>query len=327
MNKKLVIIATTGILFLVIGMMASMLIGAKDIPMKEVLGAILGQTDGINAQLVREIRAPRMFCSLLVGGMLALTGTMMQGVLRNPISEPSIMGVTQGATLAVAISAVSPLIGGMYGNFFMALLGSAISGVLILLFSMRNASMRSLSKILLAGTALSTFFLSLASVVALLGNRSQELAFWIAGGFRQANWLQVLFLLVIGGIFSIASLMLSGKINLINLGDEVAIGLGTSPERVKMLTILFLIPICGVCVAVAGNIGFIGLFVPHIIRKIIGNDYRKLMPLSFLWGSVILIFADILARKLMAPYELPVGLFTACFGVPVFLMLVRKERK
>lgn len=327
MNKKLVIVATTGILFLIVGMMASMVIGAKDIPINEVLGLILGQTEGINRQLVLEIRAPRMFSSLLVGGMLALTGTMMQGVLRNPISEPSIMGVTQGATLAVAISAVSPLIHGIYGNFFMALLGSAISGVLILLFSMKNATMRSLSKILLAGTALSTFFLSLASVVALLGNRSQELAFWIAGGFRQVSWLQVIFLVVIGGGFSIASLFLSRKINLVNLGDEVAIGLGTSPEKVKMLTILFLIPICGICVSVAGNIGFVGLFIPHIMRKLIGNDYRKLMPLSFLWGSVILIFADILARKVMAPYELPVGLFTACIGVPVFLLLVRKERK
>ena len=120
---------------------------------------------------------------------------------------------------------------------------------------------------------------------------------------------------------------LSGKINLVNLGDEVAIGLGISPEKVKLLTILCIIPICGVCVAVAGNIGFVGLFVPHIIRKLIGNDYRKLMPVSFLWGSVILLFADILARKLMAPYEMPVGLFTACIGVPVFLMLVRKEKK
>ena len=327
MNKKLVLLTTVGVLFLIAGMFASMVIGAKDIPLHDVWNGIFRQAEGINGQLVREVRAPRMLSSLLVGGMLALTGAMMQGVLRNPISEPSIMGVTQGATLAVAIATVSPFIGGMYGNFLMGLLGSAISGVLILLFSMKNASMRSLSKILLAGTAMSTFFLSLASVVALLGNRSQELAFWVAGGFRQANWLQVAFLVIIGGICSILAMTLSGKINLVNLGDEVAIGLGISPEKVKLLTILCIIPICGVCVAVAGNIGFVGLFVPHIIRKLIGNDYRKLMPVSFLWGSVILLFADILARKLMAPYEMPVGLFTACIGVPVFLMLVRKEKK
>ena len=173
---------------------------------------------------------------------------------------------------------------------------------------------------------MSTFFLSLASVVALLNNRSQELAFWAAGGLRSAGWMQVLFLTVIGGGFGILSLILSGKINLISLGDEAAAGLGASPEKIRLQTILYTIPICAVCVAAAGNIGFIGLFVPHILRKITGSDYRILMPLSCLYGGSILVLADILARTLSAPYELPVGLFTACIGVPVFLLLVRKER-
>ena len=328
MNKKVVAFTIIGMICLVAGILVSISIGAKDISVEEIYNAIFHYDGGLNHhQLIREVRAPRMLSALLVGGMLALTGAMMQGVLKNPISEPSIMGVTQGATLAVAIASVSPVIRGMYGNFFMGLLGSFLSGILILLFSMKSAANQSISKILLAGTALSTFFLSLASVVALLGNRSQELAFWIAGGFRQANWLQVGFLVVIGGGFTIVALCMSSKINLINLGDEIAIGLGVSPERIKLITILCLIPICGVCVSVAGNIGFVGLFIPHIIRKLVGSDYRVVMPLSFLWGSVILLVADIFARTLMAPYELPVGLFTACIGVPVFLMLVRKENR
>lgn len=327
MKIKIGILTAVGVLLLFIGMIASIHIGAKNIPLNEVYRAIVLPDDSINAQLVREVRLPRMLCAVLTGGMLALTGTMMQGVMRNPIAEPSVLGVTQGASLAVAISAVSPVISGVYSNFFMALIGAFISGILILLSTMQRASNQSISRILLAGTAMSTFFLSLASVVALLGNRSQELAFWIAGGFRQAGWTQVFFLLIIGGFFSIASLLLSGKINLICLGDEAATGLGISPEKIKLFTILYLIPICGVCVATAGNIGFIGLFIPHIIRKVIGNDYRTLMPLSFLYGSIILVFADIAARTISAPYELPVGLFTACIGVPVFLLLVRKEKR
>ena len=328
MNKKVVALTVIGMICLVAGIFASISLGAKEISIGEIYNAIFHYTESeLNQQLIREVRAPRMLSALLVGGMLALTGAMMQGVLKNPISEPSIMGVTQGATLAVAIASVSPVISGMYGNFFMGLFGSFLSGVLILLFSMRSAGNQSLSKILLAGTALSTFFLSLASVVALLGNRSQELAFWIAGGFRQANWGQVGVLVTIGGTFSVLALCMTGKINLINLGDEVAVGLGVSPEKIKLFTILCLIPICGVCVSAAGNIGFVGLFIPHIIRKIIGSDYRIILPLSFLWGSVVLVVADIFARMLMAPYELPVGLFTACIGVPVFLMLVRKENR
>lgn len=326
MKIKLRIITVAGVLLLFVGMFASIHIGAKNISAEEIYHAFFQYEDTLNDQLVRNIRLPRMLCAVLTGGMLALTGTMMQGVLRNPIAEPSIMGVTQGATLAVAISSVVSIAGGAYGKFLMALLGAFVSGGLILAFTISRASGQSVSRILLAGTAMSTFFLSLASVVALLGNRSQELAFWVAGGLRQTGWIQVGILIGVGGIFSIAAIFLSKKINLISLGDEVAIGLGVSPEKVKIHTILYLIPICAICVATAGNIGFIGLFVPHIIRKWIGNDYRNLMPLSFLYGSMILVFADIAARTISAPYELPVGLFTACIGVPVFLLLVRKEK-
>lgn len=327
MKRNTIILTAAGVLLLFAGMILSVHIGAKNIPVSEIYRAFFHYDDSLNAKLIREVRLPRMFLSILVGGMLSLAGTMMQGIMRNPIAEPSVMGVTQGATLAVSIAAVSSLVSGVYGNFFMALLGAAGSGMLILIFTMGKASNQSISRILLAGTALSTFFLSLASVVALLGNRSQELAFWVAGGLRQAGWVQVGIVASAGGFFSILAFASAAKINIISLGDDAAAGLGISPERVKLRIILYLVPICGVCVAAAGNIGYLGLFVPHIIRKLTGNDYRRLMPLSFLYGSTILLLADIAARTISAPYELPVGLFTACMGVPVFLMLVRKEKR
>lgn len=326
MKTKIRIITAAGLLLLFAAAFASVHTGAKSIPASDIYHAIFQYEGTLDDQLIRDIRLPRMLCAVLTGGLLALTGTMMQGVLRNSIAEPSIMGVTQGATFAVAVSSVSPVLSGIYANFFMALLGASLSGILILLFTIRSTANRSISRILLAGTAMSTFFLSLASVTALLNNRSQELAFWAAGGLRSAGWMQAAFLTVIGGGFGVLSLLLSGKINLISLGDETAAGLGVSPERIKLQTILYTIPICAVCVASAGNIGFVGLFVPHILRKLTGSDYRILMPLSCLYGSSILVLADILARTLSAPYELPVGLFTACIGVPVFLLLVRKER-
>lgn len=327
MKRNTIILAAAGVLLLFVGILLSICIGAKTIPLSEIYQGIFHYDDSLNAQLVREVRLPRILSAVLIGGMLALAGTMMQGIMRNPIAEPSVMGVTQGATLAVSVAAVSSFAGGIYGNFIMALLGAAISGALILLFTMKNASNQSISRILLAGTAMSTFFLSLASVVALLGNRSQELAFWVAGGLRQTGWVQVGVVAVVGGIFCLFAFAAAGKINIISLGDDAAAGLGISPEKVKLRIILYLIPICGVCVATAGNIGYLGLFVPHIIRKLVGNDYRRLMPLSFLYGSLILVLADIAARTISAPYELPVGLFTACLGIPVFLILVRKEKR
>lgn len=209
--------------------------------------------------------------------------------------------------------------------FPMAIFGAAISGLLIFSFSLKKGIRQDLSLLLLAGTALSMLFLSLASIFALLQNRSQELAFWIAGGFRNISWFHVHGFIVIAIIAFLAIFFLAQKINLLSLGDEAAIGLGISPNKIRRYVLLLMIPICAICVASAGNIAFVGLFIPHILRKIIGNDYRSLLPLSFLYGGVLLLFADVLARTISAPYELPVGLFTAFLGIPVFLLQVRKE--
>lgn len=271
------------------------------------------------------MRIPRVLCAALTGGMLALSGAMIQGIMRNPIADPSIMGITQGAALAISLSNIFPIISGIYSNFFMALIGASISGILIFLFAI-NTYNQNISRVLLASTAISTLFLSLASMIALLKNKSQELAFWISGTFNQSGWIQVLFLIIIGGIFCIASFFMCENLNLLNIGDESATGIGISPSKIKLKTIIFLIPICAVCVATAGNINFVGLFVPHIIRKIIGNNYKNIVPLSFLYGSILLTFADILSRTILTPYELPIGLFTTLIGLPIFLLLVRKEK-
>ena len=326
MKRKVAILAAVGILVLLAGMMLSVMLGAKELSIQQVFHGIFGFEGSLDDQLARDVRLPRMLLSVLVGGMLAIGGALMQGILRNPIAEPSVLGVTQGATLAVAVSSVSSLAGGAYGNFVMALAGAAVSGGLILLFSMHRASNQNFSRILLAGTAMSMFFLSMASVLALVGNRSQELAFWVAGGFRTSSWPAVAVLSFTGAAAMLVSVLLAGKINLLAMGDEMALAVGILPEKVKRQTIMIVVPICAVCVAVAGNIGFVGLFVPHIVRKIVGNDYRALIPLSFVFGAAVMVFADIAARMLMAPYELPVGLFCAFIGVPVFLMLVRKEK-
>ncbi len=327
MSRKIKLITIVGVLLLLAGIIFSIQTGAKDISTQEVLKALFHFEGTLNDQLIVGVRLPRMLAGVLVGGMLAMSGSMMQGVMRNPLADPSLLGVTQGATLAVAISSVFFMQGGFIGTFFLALLGALIGGVLLLAFTIKSVYKQGITRILLAGTAMSMFFLSLASVVALLGNHSQELAFWVAGGLRQVTWFQIVILVIIGGLFSVAAYTLSRKINILSMGDEVAIGLGVSPEKIKIQTILFMLPICAVCVAIAGNIGFVGLFIPHIVRKLTGNDYRTLMPLSFLYGGIVLVFADIAARTISAPYELPIGLFSACLGVPVFLLLVQKEKK
>ncbi|WP_312494290.1 FecCD family ABC transporter permease [Anaerosporobacter sp.] len=325
MNKKAVAFISTCSIIAITGLVVAISAGAKSIPLQTVWNSIFHYEDILDMQLVRDVRIPRVICTALVGGILGVTGAMMQGVTRNPIAEPSLMGITQGATLAIAIAGASQSIYGLLGNTVAAFIGALFSGLLVLAFSMKNARNMNLSRLLLAGTALSTFFISMATIIALLTNKSQNLAFWVSGGFRAVTWNSVKLVLVVGGIAAVIALFMAPKINVVNLGEDVCIGLGENPVKIRMFTLLLLIPMCAVCVAVAGNIAFIGLIVPHIVRKLLGQDYRMIMPVSFLFGATLVIWADVLARLVNQPYETPIGLFTSLVGVPLFIWMIRKE--
>ena len=325
MNKKVTLLVTLCSLFAIIGLIVAICAGAKSIPLQTVIDSIFHYEDILDMQLVRDVRIPRAICTAFIGGLLGITGAMMQGVTRNPVAEPSLMGITQGATFAIALMGASSGLLGLFGYMFGAFIGALVSGTLVLLFSMKSARHMNMSKLLLAGTALSTFFISMATVIALLTNKSQNLAFWLAGGFRATTWASVQLVLIVGVLTTILALFLAPKINVVNLGEDVCIGLGENPNRIRMQTLLLIIPMCAVCVAVAGNIAFVGLIVPHIIRRWVGQDYRVIMPLSFLFGSTLVIWADVLARLVNQPYETPIGLFTSLVGVPLFIWMVRKE--
>ena len=325
MNKKTFILVLGCSIVAIIGLIVAICAGAKSIPLQTVWDSIFHYEDVLDMQLVRDVRIPRAICTAFVGGLLGITGAMMQGVTRNPVAEPSLMGITQGATFAIALLGMSSSLYGLLGNTLAAFVGAIISGLLVLAFSMKSARNMNMSRLLLAGTALSTFFISMATVIALLTNKSQSLAFWITGGFRAVTWNSVMLLLIVGGMTTIIALFLAPKINIVNLGEDVCIGLGENPVKIRMITLLLIIPMCAVCVAVAGNIAFVGLIVPHIIRKLLGTDYRVIMPVSFLGGAMLVIWADVLARLVNQPYETPIGLFTSLVGVPLFIWMVRKE--
>ena len=325
MNKKVISLVSFCSLFAIIGLVVAICAGAKSIPLQTVWESFFHYEDVLEMQLVRDVRIPRAICTAFVGGLLGITGAMMQGVTRNPVAEPSLMGITQGAMFAVAMVGTSSTLYGLFGNMIAALIGALVSGVLVLLFSMTSARNMNLSRLLLAGTALSTFFISLATIIALLTNQSQNLAFWISGGFRATTWESVKLVSIVGGIGTVVSLLLARKINTLSLGEEVCIGLGQNPVKIRLYTLLLIIPMCAVSVAVAGNIAFIGLIVPYIVRKVVGSDYRLIMPISFLGGATLVIWADVLARLVNQPYETPIGLFTSLVGVPLFIWMVRKE--
>lgn len=325
-SKRLSIFLICSLLLLEVGLVLAVRLGSVHIAFSDIFNSIFNYSENLELMLVRDVRIPRALSVLMTGGILGVTGAMIQGVTRNPIAEPSILGVSQGATLVIAIFYAAG-IGITTKNVMIAsFIGALITGLIVLGFISKKANNNSIAKILLAGTAMSTFFISLTTVIGLLTNQSQMIGFWVSGGFRNATWADFKLVFIVGIIGLIITMILSPKINILNLGDDVAIGLGESPEKIRFITLMVMIPMIAAAVAVGKNIAFVGLIIPQVVRKILGEDYRKNIPCSFLLGAVLLTYADIAARMLFNPYETPIGVFTAIIGIPFFISVARKER-
>ncbi|MGL4109091.1 FecCD family ABC transporter permease [Clostridium sp. LP20] len=321
-----------GIILLVIGIGISISLGAKDISLGTIVNSLFSNENDVNIKIIRDVRIPRAIAAALVGGFLAVAGAIMQGITRNPIAEPSVMGITQGATFTIALAfvlqKVMPTLAiGSFSLMIFAFLGASISGLLVYFVSSRSARKVDPVKLALAGTAMGTLLISLALGIAMYFNLSQQLSFWISGGLVSAKWEGVQLLLLVGGIGTILAMIMAPKITILSLGEEVAIGLGQKTNRVRFVSILIVILLTGASVSVAGNIVFVGLIVPQIAKKIVGADYKYIIPSSLVLGGVLLVYGDIIARMINPPYETPIGSLTALLGVPVFIYLVRKGER
>lgn len=325
-NKHTIIFIMSSLLLLIGGLILAIRLGSVPISFKDIWSSIFHYNETLELMLVRDVRIPRALAVLLTGGILGVTGSMIQGVTRNPIAEPSILGVSQGATLVIAIFYATGITISTKNVMIASFIGALVTGMIVLGFISKKANNQSITKILLAGTAMSTFFMSLTTIIGLLSNQSQMIGFWVSGGFRNASWADFTLVFITGIIGLIIAILLAPKINILNLGDDVAIGLGQNPEKIRAVTLMLMIPMCAAAVAVGKNIAFVGLIVPQIVRKMLGEDYRRNIPCSFLLGAVLLTYADIAARMLFNPYEIPIGIFTALIGVPFFISVARKER-
>lgn len=325
-SRKTVFV-TSVILLLFIAMIAAVVLGAKNIPLSTIWDSIFHYTDTLDMQLVQNLRIPRMLSTLFVGGLLGICGCLMQGVTRNPLAEPSILGISQGATLAISILYMNMTWLTTFNIFLGSFIGALSSGLLIILFTSLRSVQISVTKLLLAGTALSTFFLSLSTVMGILSNNSQMIAFFIAGGFQNTSWFYVWLLIIFSIIGMMIAMYLAPHINVVALGDDVAVGLGSNPKKIRFIALLLVIPLSALCVVVGRNIAFVGLIIPQITKRIMGNDYRQNIPVAFVSGALLLVVADIIARLINSPFETPIGIFTSLIGVPFFIYLVRKEKR
>ncbi|GAA4726714.1 FecCD family ABC transporter permease [Brevibacillus fulvus] len=275
--------------------------------------------------IVREIRLPRTIASALTGAFLAMSGTLMQGITRNPLGDPSIMGITSGAAFAISLSfAFAPQLS---TPALMALSFAGACGGAALVFSIGMLSKRGLTavKLALAGAAVSALLTSLSTAISIRLDLAKQIEFYFAGSFSGMKWAYVYPMLVIGLIVIALLLVLGRALTVLTLGEEVAKGLGQRLMLVKCLAIVLILLMTGISVAAAGVISFVGLIVPHVTRLLFGLNYRLILPLSGLLGAMLVVAADIAARMIQPPFETPVGAITTLLGGPFFLYLARRE--
>jgi iron complex transport system permease protein len=316
----------------------SLSLGAVTVPLSTTWSILLHHVSGLNpggtaagsdSSIVLSLRLPRALSGVLVGAALALAGAVLQALLRNPLADPFVLGISSGAAVGAVLAILAGLGSTFLGSY--AVPGAAFGGALLTLFAVyfiaRTEGRVPTQTLLLSGVIVSSFFSAI--IMFLISATSNEkiynVTFWLMGSLEHmaARSLGIIFLylLVGGGVL----LALAKDLNLLVMGEETASELGVEVERVKKTVFVFASLITGAVVSVSGLIGFVGLVVPHLVRMIWGPDHRFLLPASALVGGMLLVAADTLARTAMAPTEIPVGVVTAMGGAPFFVYLLRKK--
>ena len=321
--------------------MASLTVGASDlgvgIVMEHVRSAIFGPSGDVGrySVILWDIRLPRMVLAILVGAALASAGAVMQGLFRNPLADPGIVGISAGSVLFAIIAIVlggtllAPVqdVLGIYMLPLFAFVGGAGNTFLLYLISTRRGQ-TSVATMLLSGIAINALMLSISGYLTFISDDQQlrDLTFWSMGSLGGANWVKIQAILPFL-LFSLCLLpFLSSGLDGLVLGDHQARHMGIRVQALKRVAIFSIALSVGASVAVTGGIGFVGLVVPHLLRLLIGPDHRYLLPASALLGAILLLLADMVARTAVAPASLPIGIVTSAIGGPFFLWLVVRSR-
>ncbi|MFE1126068.1 FecCD family ABC transporter permease [Streptomyces albidoflavus] len=307
-------------------MVASLAFGSRDVPWADVQAAI-GGADGTLGEAAAAKRIPRTLLAVVIGAALALSGAVMQGVTRNPLADPGILGVNMGASLAVVTGVAFFGLTSPTSYIWVAIVGAAASALFVYTVGTLGRGGATPLKLALAGAATSAAFASLVSAVVLPRNDiAGSFRLWQIGGVGGASYErigQVLPFLVAGFLLCLLS---ARALNSLALGDELAAGLGERVALVRAVAALGAVLLCGAATAVAGPIAFVGLVVPHTCRLLVGVDHRWLLPLSMLLGAVLLTAADVVGRVVARPSEIDVGIVTALIGAPFFIYIVRRQK-
>lgn len=326
-NKKIKNIGLIWIFLtiLIISFFASMALGAINLPIKEIIYVIFNETETKHHLIIADVRLPRSLIACIVGMCLGVSGCIMQGITRNPMASPSILGVTNGASLVTFILFI------FFPSAFRMVPIAAFIGALattFLIYTMAWKGGVNPTRFILSGVAVGSVISAIHSVLTTMYPDSLAGMVGFNVGSLSARTWDHLFLILPYAIIGLAiSFLFASKINLLAMGDEVAIGLGLKVEKVRMILIIVSALLAACSVSVAGMIGFIGLCVPHMTRMVIGSDHRYLIPACAINGATALVLCDTVSRIIIAPKEMPVGVILSAIGAPFFLYLLRKQEK
>lgn len=335
---KMVILSISIIAVLVVSILIGILLGSAELSPTSVVDVIKFKMFNIGAEsvsssatyIVWDLRLPRAILALVVGGGLAICGAAMQSITQNILADPYILGVSSGASAMVSLTF---FLGGIFAQSAYITQLFAFSGAIIAMAivyaigTMGNTV--SNTRLVLAGMAISIIFNAVSQLFITISSltTTRSITMWMMGSLADARWTNIA-LPAVGSLIGLLFFFANARsYNLISLGDETAVGLGVNVSRVKKWTILVVAFVTGIIVSSCGIIGLVGFFIPHVVRILIGSDHRKLFPISYLVGSVFLVWMDILARTIMAPQEVPIGIFTALCGGPFFIWLLYRQTR
>ncbi|MBW4082232.1 iron ABC transporter permease [Paenibacillus sp. S150] len=302
----------------------SVLYGTKSISYDTVWNALFHpDSEDIDHLIIRTSRIPRAAGGLLIGAFLAVSGALMQGMTRNYLASPSIMGISDGSVFAVTLCMVFLPGASSLSLILFSLAGSALGAVLV--FGTAKLLPGGASPLTLAvlGTIIGTFLGGVSQALATYFQVSQNISFWYNARLHMMDPALIKLALPFAVAGLVLALLMSRPVTMLSLGDETASGLGLKVTAVKGLTMLSVVILTGISVAIAGKIAFIGLIIPHITRYLVGQDYRRIIPFAAVFGAVFLALCDLISRFMNFPFETPIGVVTALFGVPFFLYLIK----
>lgn len=324
LRSRLPLTAAMTCLLLVIVTLTSIATGASNLPVGDVLRVLVFPDASPATALVWDVRLPRAVLVTLVGANLAAAGVLIQTLTRNPLASPQTFGINAGASLAIVIGLIA--VPGLYGANIVgpALIGATTVGFAMWILSV-SGTMNEM-KLALAGISIHLVLTSMVQAILIANNAAQDIVYWLAGSVSGAQWDKVVTIVPFTAVCGTIAVLASGHFGVLALDDSTGASLGQNNRRVGSLAAVLIVCLAGSAVAVSGPIGFIGLLVPHIVRRLVGSDMRSIVVTSLLAGALLLNAADVLGRLLTFPAEMPVGIVTALIGAPAFMVLLWAKR-